>query len=43
MVGFLVKEWDEKLVLMRRALAKLLRLEEVRLKKSEECTVLMSL
>lgn len=42
-MGFLVKEWDEKLVLMRRAFAKLLRLEEVRLRKSEECSVMMSL
>lgn len=39
MMRVLVKEWLEKLVLMRRPLVKLFALE-ARRRRSEECTVL---
>ena len=41
MVGFFEGVWVEKLVFMRRALGKTLGLDEVRLRKSDEGTVLM--
>ena len=41
MVRVFERVWVEKLVLMRRAWGKTLGLEEVRLRKSDEGTVLM--